>query len=377
MKHLALIPLALLASVLAGAQNTPAFLARIDSVINASMAANKMPAISLGIVKDGHIFYLKGYGTKAVGEDSPVDSATNFLTCSVSKLFTATAVMQLVEQGKIDIHKRLTDYLPDFYMKDERYKEITIEQMLTHTSGLPNIYNRHFIKPGADSLELTLFARKLKSKRLSYPPGVQLSAHTYSNTAYNILGLVIERVTGQSYSDYVEQHVLKPVGMNYSSFRYRQIPESRRSRPHIKGALGKPVVSNYYPDIPQDKPCGNLNSCSYDLSLWMLHNLGIYNNTDTGGVIKNTTLTTMWTTQKPIPTFSTSMGLGWWVVDSKKYGKYVFHDGNDPGYSAALVVSPGNNFGIVVLCNAMYPQEIVWNELPFRVIDLFEKEWKK
>lgn len=119
--------------------NTPALLTRIDSVVNATMAAHKMPAISLGVVKDGQIFYLKGYGTKAVGGDSPVDSATNFLTCSVSKLFTATAIMQLVEQGKIDIHKKLTDYVPDFCMKDERYKEITIEQMLTHTSGLPNI----------------------------------------------------------------------------------------------------------------------------------------------------------------------------------------------------------------------------------------------
>ncbi|MFZ1678181.1 MAG: hypothetical protein WAT91_12965, partial [Saprospiraceae bacterium] len=100
---------------------------------------------------------------------------------------------------------------------------------------------------------------------------------------------------------------------------------------------GKIKKSNYYPDIPQDKPCGNLNSCSYDLCRWMLHNLSIYNSTKTkNAVLKRNTLVDMWTTKKEIPPYNTTMGLGWWVVPSEKYGKYVFHVGNDPGYSATL-----------------------------------------
>jgi CubicO group peptidase (beta-lactamase class C family) len=346
---------------------------QIDRVVAKMMTANKIIGLSIGIVKDGKIFYTKGYGTKEIGKVAAIDSTTNFLTCSISKLFTATAIMQLVERGKIDIHKKLTDYVPDFSMKDPRYKEITIEQMLTHTSGIPNKNNPHYIDPENDSLALTAFACKLRKEKLSFPPGVQLSAKTYSNAAYDILGLVIERVTQKTYSDYVTTNVLQLAGMDSSSFFIQQINKGRRSTPHTKNWLtGKVKQSNYYPDIPQDKPCGNLNSCSYDLCKWVLHNLSIYNATNkTKGVLERNTLVDMWTTKKEIPPFSTSIGLGWWVVNSNKYGKYVFHDGNDPGFSAALIISPKNNFGIVLLCNGEYPKDIIWNKLPFDIINLF------
>lgn len=352
---------------------------QIDSVVLKIMTENKIVGLSIGIVKDNKIFYTKGYGTKEIKKEEPIDSLTNFLTCSISKLFTATAIMQLSEQGKIDIHKKLTDYIPDFKMKDERYKDITIEQMLTHTSGLPNISNKNFIHPESDSTALSEFAEKLGGKKLSFEPGVQLSAKTYSNTAYDILGLVIEKVTHQTYSNYVSENILKPAGMFNSSFFYSQINDNRRSAAHNKSWLtGKIKISNYYPDIPQDKPCGNLNSCSFDLCKWMLHNLAINNSTnDSAGVIKKNTLQNMWTTQKKIPPYKTSIGLGWWVFDSDKYGKYVFHVGNDPGYCAQLIISPENDFGIVVLCNSLYPKDVVWNKLPFEIMDLFGSEWKK
>jgi CubicO group peptidase (beta-lactamase class C family) len=351
----------------------------IDSVVLQLISDNKIAGLSIGITKNESIYFLKGYGTKKINEKAPIDSLTNFLTCSISKLFTATAIMQLYEQGKIDIHKKLTDYIPDFVMKDERYKAITIEQMLTHTSGLPNIYSKNFIQTKNDSIALTLFAKKLYRKKLSFEPGVQLSAKTYSNTAYNILGLVIEKVSEQTFSNYVDKNILQSVGMNNSSFFYKKIDASRRSTPHKKNWLtGKIKAAAYYPDIAQDKPCGNLNSCSYDLCQWMLHNLSIYNNTIKGeGVIKRNTLIDMWTTKRTIPPYKTSIGLGWWVVNSDKYGKYLFHVGNDPGFSATLIISPENNFGIVVLCNGMYPKDIVWNKIPFEIINLFSADWKK
>lgn len=352
---------------------------QIDAIVSKVMSDYKIPGLSIGIVKDNSVFLLKGYGTRDIDTMAPVDSFTNFLTCSISKLFTATAIMQLSEQGRIDIGKKLVDYVPDFEMKDERYKNITIEQMLTHTSGLPNIANPNYIHPANDSIALTEFARKLKREKLSFEPGVQLSEKTYSNTAYDILGLVIERVSQQTYSDYVTENILTPAGMDSSSFFYTDINSGRRSRPHKKNWLtGKVKTSSYYPDIPQDKPCGNLNSCSNDLCRWMLHNLSIYNSTNTEeGVVDRSTLADMWTTKRTIPGYTTSVGLGWWMVQSGKYGKYVFHVGNDPGFCGVLIISPENNFGIVVLCNALFPKDIVWNSLPFDIIDLFSSEWKK
>jgi CubicO group peptidase (beta-lactamase class C family) len=359
--------------------NEPQIENNIDSVVLQLMSANKIIGLSIGIIKNDSIYFSKGYGTKKINEEAPIDSLTNFLTCSISKLFTATAIMQLYEQGKIDIHKKLTDYIPNFVLKDERYKVITIEQMLTHTSGLPNIFNRNFVQTKNDSLALTLFAKKLYRKKLSFEPGVQLSAKTYSNTAYNILGLVIEKISGQTFSSYIDKNILQPAGMNNSSFFYKKIDESRRSTPHKKNRLtGKVKASSRYPDVIYDKPCGYLNSCSYDLCKWMLHNLSIYNNTiKEKGVLKQNTLTDMWTTKRTIPPYKTSMGLGWWIVNSDKYGKYLFHVGNDPGFSATLIISPENNFGIVVLCNGMYPKDIVWNKVPFEIINLFSNGWKK
>ncbi len=359
--------------------NKQTFKIQIDSLVQKIMIEHKIVGISIGIVKNNEIFYTKGYGSKDINISSPIDSLTNFLTCSISKLFTATAIMQLVEQGKIDIRKKLTDYVPDFVMKDKRYKDITIEQMLTHTSGLPNIFNKHYIKPKSEQSELTDFAQKLKKEKLRYPPNVPLSASTYSNTGYNILGLVIERVSGQTFSDFVNRHVLQIAAMDSSSFSYSKINAARRSKPHKKQWLSKKIkVSNYYPDIPQDKPCGNLNSCANDLCLWMLHNLSIYNGTQKEkGILERKTLADMWMTKREIPPYKTSIGLGWWITQSDKYGKYVFHVGNDPGFSATLIISPINNFGIVILCNALYPKDIVWNTIPFEIINLFKDEWKK
>ncbi len=360
-------------------QVTPYLSHEIDSVVLKCISKYKIPGLSIGLVKDNKIIYLKGYGSKEVGKYAPVDSLTNFLTCSISKLFTATAIMQLVEDGKIDIHKKLVDYVPEFKMKGKGFLDITIEQMLTHTSGLPNIYNSHFIHPSNDSIALSEFAHKLKHKKLSYKPGVQLSEKTYSNTAYNILGLVIERVTHQPFSTYITESILKPIGMNQSSFFYQSIPKDRRSVPHKRNFITHKVkASHYYPDIPQDKPCGNLNSCSSDLCKWMIHMISLYDsNLNQSGIIKQSTLMNMWTTHKVIPGYTTSIGIGWWIVNSKKYGDYVFHDGNDPGYSASLIISPKNKFGIVLLCNALYPKEIIWNSLPFEIIDLFQNNWVK
>ncbi|MFN0275982.1 MAG: serine hydrolase domain-containing protein [Chitinophagales bacterium] len=381
MKKIASILFILLSIRVGFTQNsTNLALKKIDSIVLAKMLEHDMVGVSLGIVNEGKIYLLKGYGTREIYTDKPIDSLTNFLTCSISKLFTATAIMQLVEQGKIETRKKLIEYVPEFTMTDKRYRDITIEQMLTHTSGLPNVFKKNFINPENDSIALTLFAKKLNHKKLSFQPGVQLSAETYSNTAYNLLGLVIERVSGKTYIDYITENVLLPAGLKNSSFFYQTIDENRRSLPHKKVALtGEVKVSGYYPDIPQDKPCGNLNSCSLDMCNWIVYNLAIYNSapSDGGVIISKNTLQSMWNTTHDIPPYKTSIGLGWWILDSDKYGKLVFHDGNDPGFSSSLIISPENNFGVVILCNGMYPMEIIWNELPFEIMDIFAVDWNK
>ena len=349
---------------------------KIDSIVTAYITINKMVGVSIGIVKDGKIYLTKGYGTTEVDKVKSIDSLTNFLTCSVTKLLTATAIMQLSEQGKIDISKKLIFYLPNFKMKDERYKDITIEQLLTHTSGL--YWDMELKHSPNDSSSLRKLVYSLDNKMLDFAPGTKFNAtETYSNAAYDILGYLVQKISGKQYQDYIADSILVKANMPYSSIDYNKIPTNRRSSPHIlKGKVVK--VGGMYSENVEHSPSANLNSCSIDLCNWMMHNLNIYNNPISfNGVLQNRTLQNMWTPRNVAPqNKNVSIGLGWWITNSDELGKYYWHVGGNPGFSATLMVFPEHNFGITVLSNGMYAEQIVWNKIPFEIINLFKKEWK-
>lgn len=350
---------------------------KIDSIISAYMTANQMPGLSVGIVKNGKIFLAKGYGTAEIDRKQAVDSLTNFLTCSVTKLFTATAIMQLVEQGKLDIHQKLVYYLPDFKMKDARYHDITIEQMMTHTSGL---YWDEYLKHSPnDSTALKKFVYSLDKKVLDFAPGTKFDAtKTYSNAAYDILGYLVEKISGETYERYIRNHILRQVGMTNSDFNYRNISAMRRSSPHIIKKK-KVSVGGMLEENREHSPSANLYSCSLDLCYWMLHILHIYNSEQYAeGVIQKKSLLDMWTGRQIAPQNKrVSMGLGWFLKEDENLGLYCFHVGNNPGFSATLMIFPKQNFGITLLTNSMYAEQVLWNKIPFDIIGLFANEWKK
>lgn len=350
---------------------------KIDSIVTAYMTAHKMVGVSIGIVKEGTIYLAKGYGTAEINKNRPVDSLTNFLTCSVTKLFTATAIMQLAEQGKIDISRKLIFYLPDFKMKDERYKDITIEHLLTHTSGLH--WDMELKRSPNDSSALRKLVYSLGNKNLHFAPGSKFNAlETYSNAAYDILGYLVQKISGQPYGDYIKANILLKTNMLYSAIDYNQIPADRRSAPHVlKNKQAK--VGGMYSENREHDPSGNLNSCALDLCHWMMHNLSIYHHPDAfQGVLQSSTLQNMWTTRHIAPqNKKISIGLGWWITNADDLGKYYWHVGNNPGFSSIVMVFPEHNFGITVLSNGMYAEQIVWNKIPFDIIGLFRGEWGK
>lgn len=359
------------------ASNQTTEIEKIDSIVSDYLTENKMVGVSIGIVKDGKIYLAKGYGTREIGTSKPVDSLTNFLACSVTKLFTATAIMQLSEQGKIDITKKLIYYLPDFKMKDQRYKDITIEQMLTHSSGL--YWDMELKHSPNDSSALRKLVYSLDNKILDFAPGTQFDAtKTYSNAAYDILGYLVQKISGKQYEDYIRENIFLKANMTYSSFDYRKIPAERRSFPHI--LKGKKVkVGGMWTENTEHSPSGNLNSCSRDLCYWMLNILNINNKPNSfNGILKDSTLNNMWTGRYIAPQNKrVSIGLGWFIKDSEDLGKYYWHVGDNPGFSATLMVLPEHNFGITVLSNEMYAEQIVWNKIPFDIINLFKDEWNK
>ena len=123
--------------VSAASSPQPDLAAKISPEIEKFMDKMDIPGLAVGIVRDNEIIYAEGFGVEEIGKSDTITAGTKFDMASISKLFTATAIMQLVEKGRIDLNAPVTRYLPYFMLKDNRYKDITIKHLLTHTSGLP------------------------------------------------------------------------------------------------------------------------------------------------------------------------------------------------------------------------------------------------
>jgi CubicO group peptidase (beta-lactamase class C family) len=396
MKH-SLIILVLFCNLsLVGQSNRLVTEQEIDSIIQQYMQAYRIVGLSIGIVKEGKTYLAKGYGKVAVNTPTLVNEKTNFLLSSIGKTFTAAAVMQLAEQGKIDINKKLIDYLPDFKMKDKRYKEITIVQLLTHSSGFG--WDNEMENSQNDSTSLKAFIGSLYNAKIKFKPGEKFSGETYSNTGFDILGYLVEVVSGIKYEQYIQKYLLSRANMFNSTFNHRDIEIQAKALPYILDGNSKeikrfnlygivkdknPILK--YPSIPlkeyekygtnkEHDPSGNLISTSEDMCNWMLHHLAIYNDTLQllRAILTRNTLQNMWTTQLSIPNRKTGIGLGWWTVADEKTGNYVFHVGRDPGFCATLVIFPERNLGITVLCNGKYADQVVWNKIPFEITNLFK-----
>lgn len=157
---------------------------------------------------------------------------------------------------------------------------------------------------------------------LAFVPGTKFNpTETYSNAAYDILGYLVQVISGQQYEDYIKNNILEKVNMSNSSLDYNKIPINRRNSPHIlKG--NKIKVGGICTENVEHSPSGNLNSCSIDLCNWMIHHLNIYNNSNSfNGVLHNSTLQDMWTTRQEAPqNKKVSIGLGWWITKSDDLG---------------------------------------------------------
>ncbi len=327
---------------------------KIDSMIVTEMPKEKAVGVAIGIVNNGKIWYSKGYGTKELNTNKPIDSLTNFHVASISKLFVATAIMQLVEKGKISLDAKLIDYMSVDKLKDQRFKSVTIQHMLTHTSGIPDTDDYDWNKPKHDSLALRRYCIKyIETKKLRFEPGTKFE---YSNVAFNILGHVIELITKKSFEAYEYEEVLSRAGLTHSSFEYSKIDLSRRSSPHIL-KLWKVKVSKIYPYNREHSPSGTLNSCIYDMCEWMLEMQRVYDDTTNSynGVISHKSLKEMWSNKHTSFSSNQYVGLSWWL-DKSPYGLWTWSTGGDLGYKCILDVYPEQKMGVIMLINGEYPQ---------------------
>jgi CubicO group peptidase (beta-lactamase class C family) len=224
----------------------------IDAYVEREMHRLKMPGVALGIVEGDQIVHLRGFGRARPGGETPTRQ-TPFFIGSLAKSFTALAVMQLVEVGKVDLDAPVQHYLPWFRVADPQASaEMTVRHLLNQTSGLPawtgDVPLTDFdSNPGAARRQ----AQALASLELTRPVG---SACEYNNTNYNLLGLIIEAASGKTYPGYLQEHILDPLDMAHT-YTSRTVARQNGLAMGHRYWFGMPVAE---PDIPV--PHGSLAS---------------------------------------------------------------------------------------------------------------------
>ena len=178
-----------------------------------------LPGLAIGVVKDEGIIYAKAFGYLSIETKEPVKLTSLFHMASISKPFVATAIMQLVEENRINLDSTVVSYLPYFQLDDERYREITIRQMLNHISGMTDVQDYEWDKPVYSQEALERYVRSISSEKMRDAPG---KSFAYSNMAFECLGDVIAKVSGLPFADYVKENILDPSGIPSSYFPVRK-----------------------------------------------------------------------------------------------------------------------------------------------------------
>lgn len=303
------------------------------------------PGLAIGVIKNDKVFYTGAHGVQDMDSKKPMTVQSLFHMASVSKPFVATAMVQLLEQGKIQLDDKLTEHLPYFTMADERYQDITLNHMLNHSSGIPDVEDYEWDKPQYDDGAAERFARSHAKIKLDFAPGERYS---YSNAAFDILCDVIARVSGLTFDAYVKQNIFEPAGMINSTFLKPEVPDALATEPHILGDDLSRVVSEVYPYNRRHAGSSTLHSNVEDMLLWAQLNLnkGVID----GKRIYQESSYQLLTTDQIKVNKNRSVGLSWFQA-SLKESTMVYHSGGDLGYSTFFGFLPEEKSAVVIMTN--------------------------
>ena len=324
--------------------------AAIDAYVTTRMEDLRIPGAAVGIVKGDQIVYLKGFGV-ADPSGRPVTTQTSFRLASVSKTLTALAIMQLVEAGKVELDAPVQRYLPWFRVASgtsstaEGSSHITVRHLLYHTSGIPqSAGNDNFFNGDLSDAALENNVRQLAKVALNRPVG---TTYQYANLNYDVLGLIVQVVSGQSYEAYIQDHLFTPLAM-HGSFTSQAEAHAQGMATGYRKWFGFPVPASL-PDDRATRPNSFLISSAEDLTHLLIAELN-------GGRYGNTTVLSpdgIAATQRPItPIRDTDMRSGMGMEVGQVNGVSIAgKTGGTANYNARIVLAPLEGWGVVVLAN--------------------------
>jgi CubicO group peptidase (beta-lactamase class C family) len=322
----------LTASCLAQDKTSTADVARMEQLIKAYVPARFMGSVL--VAQDGKVLLDKGYGFANLEWDVPNTPTTKFRLGSITKQFTAASILLLEERGKLKVEDPVKKYMPD---APAAWDKITIFHVLTHTSGIPSFTGfPDFESHEAQATTPEKLVEWFRDKPLEFEPGTKWN---YSNSGYVLLGYLIEKISGESYSEFVQQNIFTPLGMKDSGYDSNSAIIAHRAAGYTPGKSGAVNAGFVHMSIPFS--AGALYSTTEDLLRW---EQGLFG----GKVLTAASLAKMTTPFKQDYAF----GLG---VSTQNGHKMIAHDGGIQGFNTALAYYPDDKLVVAVLANVNGP----------------------
>lgn len=319
-------------------------LEEIEGYLVEEMNRRQIPGLSVALVKGENIAWSKGFGFADLANSTPATAETVYRVASVSKPVLAVGLLKLVERGKLNLDDPVNDLMDDVKIRTRFREQPTVRNLLTHTSGLPVHVDPIYFNP-EEAVPLKEMIRE--SAIAVRPPNEEI---VYSNTAFNIIGYLIELLSGMPYPKYMEEEIFKPLEMHSSSFE--QTPQIKRlmAQPYTRRPGGTPEpVKPWYGGSMPEKPCGSLFSTAIDLARFLVSQMngGYYKGRR---ILKEETIEEMHRLQASAGASRSGYALSW--KRSWYYGRPMLsHTGGNLGWTAHVAFYPEVKTGVVILCN--------------------------
>jgi CubicO group peptidase (beta-lactamase class C family) len=324
----------------------------IEAWVDAQVDYRDIPGMSLGVVHEQDLIWSAGFGFAHVDRETPASPDTIYSICSISKLFTSVAVMQLRDQGKLRLDEPISTYLPWFDIRDAYpdAPQITLRGILSHASGLPREADfPYWTGPEFRFPTLEQIKERLAGQEELYPA---FTYFQYSNLGMALLGEVVSAASGEPYAQYVKSHILDPLEMRDTT---PEIPEAKRGgqlatgySPKLRDGTRR-VIPFYL--VNGIAPAAGFASTVEDLARFASWQFRLLSGGE-GGVLSTNTLKEMHRVHWVDPDWRTTWGLGFSVSRGDDGKTYVGHGGSCPGYRTQLLLCPKDRIAVVVMCNA-------------------------
>ncbi len=330
---------------------------QIDSLVNLTMKVFNVPGIAVAVVKDDKVIHLKGYGVSSIATGKKTDENTLFAIASNSKAFTTAALGILVDEGKLTWNTKVIDIIPEFRLYNSYVTEdFNIKDLLTHRSGLGLGAGDLMMWPDSAS-----FTRQDIINNLRYLKQTSSfrTKYDYDNLLYIVAGVVVERVSGTTWEEFIEERIMQPLGMTKSAASINRLKDRTNiidAHVPVNGVLQ--VVAKHESDV--HNPAGGIFSSVADMSKWVIMqmNNGKYGKDLEKQIFSEEVHNEMWTPQTIIPvrgrtTYNTHFsgyGLGWGLSDVSGYLQ-ASHTGGLMGIVTQVTLIPELKLGIIVFTN--------------------------